>query len=596
MHQWVLCLILEIFLQLCSGTRVQVVPGSKLELPCFTFPTYLSGEPISWKFNGEDIVSLESVTTNASHISISPVNAANQGEYVCSVMDPDQNVEMRRTYSVKLETLNSHTVLVGEGANARLPCNFISAHDVKGNALWFKEGNKFTLLTSAGNTSSEDGRASLLYPMDQDQAMTLSGVTAEDQGLYHCDSPDGLKLSTVRLVVKSALPPPPHSCQGLTAPWEGCEGDHGRSGRVMGSVFRESLTEFSFKLYSVFGDHNAQNNLLYSPISISGALAHLLLGARNKTRAALEGALSLPPMFHCVHSEMKRLREQLSTSLRMASQIYFNTQFNLSESFLKQSAEFYDSEPVKLREDGEENVRMINSWVADKTNNKITQLVKFVSEHTQLMLLNAVSFSGMWTIKFDEKPSKGHFTKLNGDMISVPVLRHDEFLGSTAYVPELKAQVMNFELSGNNSLYILLPRTHKATDLQQVESRLTDAAVRQMIDQVRGAAPQRVQVTLPQIKLNVEQDMSVMMKKLGLVSLFEGANLCGLYAEEPLVLDEAKHKAFLALTEDGVEAAAVTSLGYSRSFLSFSALRPFVLLLWSDTAQVPLFIGRVTEP
>ncbi|KAK7929003.1 hypothetical protein WMY93_005398 [Mugilogobius chulae] len=578
MNWWISCLILKVLLKLCTGTRVHVVPGSTLELPCLPYHTEFSSLTNSWKFNGDDIVSMDS--------------------YACSVTDPEQNVELRTTYSIFVDSLVSFTLLVAEGGNARFPCNFPSAQEGKGNALWFKEttgNNKNIILTRADGTMSADDRATLLYPEDPDQTMSLKEVSMKDQGLYHCDSPDGVKLSIITLVVISAPTSPPHSCDGFTTAWEECEGDHDHS-RITASVLRESMTEFSFKLYSVFKDSNPHNNLLYSPLSISGALTHLLLGARNTTREALEGALSLPPMFHCVHSEMKRLRENLSHSVEIASQIYFNTQFDLSKSFLKQSAEFYDSEPVKLKENSEENVQIINSWVAEKTKNKITELVKSVSEQTQLMLLSAVSFNGMWIIKFNEKPAKSYFTKLNGDMIPVPALRNDDFQGSMVYVSELKAQVMRFELTGNNSLYILLPQTHKASDLVQVESRLTDVAVRQMIDQVKEASPQRIQVTLPQIKLKVEQDMNVMMKKLGLFSLFERANLCGLYAEEPLVLDEAKHKAFLALTEKGVEAAAVTSLGYSRSSLSFSALRPFILLLWSDTAQVPLFIGRVTEP
>lgn len=82
----------------------------------------------------------------------------------------------------------------------------------------------------------------------------------------------------------------------------------------------------------------------------------------------------------------------------------------------------------------------------------------------------------------------------------------------------------------------------------------------------------------------------------GLSSLFEDANLCGLYSEERLVLDDARHRAFLALTEQGVEAGAVTSISFSRTHSSFSALQPFIMLLWSDQANVPLFIGRVTDP
>lgn len=81
----------------------------------------------------------------------------------------------------------------------------------------------------------------------------------------------------------------------------------------------------------------------------------------------------------------------------------------------------------------------------------------------------------------------------------------------------------------------------------------------------------------------------------GLSSLFEDANLCGLYSEDRLLLDDVRHRAFLALTDQGVEAVAVSSATFSRTYNSFSALQPFVFLLWSDQANVPLFVGRVID-
>lgn len=66
----------------------------------------------------------------------------------------------------------------------------------------------------------------------------------------------------------------------------------------------------------------------------------------------------------------------------------------LSESFTNQSIQFYEAVPTRLLETSEENTYMINSWVANKTNNKIQHLVDSVSPSTRLMLLNAVSFRG----------------------------------------------------------------------------------------------------------------------------------------------------------------------------------------------------------
>lgn len=71
-------------------------------------------------------------------------------------------------------------------------------------------------------------------------------------------------------------------------------------------------------------------------------------------------------------------------------------EMTLSESFANQSVQFYEAVPTRLLETSEENTNMINSWVANKTNNKIQRLVNSVSPSTQLMLLNAVSFKGQW--------------------------------------------------------------------------------------------------------------------------------------------------------------------------------------------------------
>lgn len=72
-----------------------------------------------------------------------------------------------------------------------------------------------------------------------------------------------------------------------------------------------------------------------------------------------------------------------------------------------------------------------------------------------------------------------------------------------------------FDLTGDSSLYILLPLSNTAQDLQQVEDRMTDMVVRDMINTMKQTAPQLIEVTLPVIKLDVQSDMHILIKKLG---------------------------------------------------------------------------------
>ncbi|XP_040892483.1 plasma protease C1 inhibitor [Toxotes jaculatrix] len=593
-----LFLLLQLIFELSSCTHLRVIPGSTLELPCLSFQTDFDETSITWKFNGEDIDAQSQsgsvrVKKDGSYLSISPVTAANEGGYACLVKS--NKIELIRIYNITVDASIGYTIKVEEGSTVHLPCHFPRDSPVLANALWFKEtdGGKRTKLNLEDDSAGDDKRLDLLYPFDYDQTMVLKDTTMEDTGIYYCESADGEKLSTVYIIVEVGPTTTPYSCTRFPTAWEPCQDENSRTGEP---ILQESMAEFSMNLYSYIRESYPSSNVLFSPISISGLLSHLLLGARDHTRKAIERAVCVPHDFHCVHFQMKKLREKLASSLQMASQIYYSPQMNLSESFINQSIEFYEVEPTRLLENSTENTQMINTWVANKTKNKIRHLVDFVSPSTQLMLLNAVSYSGQWMVKFEPKPKKGMFTKLNGDMVKVPLLHHQKYMAAMAYVVELKAQVARFALSGDSSLYILLPRSNKVTDLQQVEERMTDTAVLQMIEHMRTIPPQHIEVTLPQIKLDAQPDMNLLIKKLGLASLFEDANLCGLYTEERVVLDDARHRAFLTLNEQGVEAGSVTSVSFSRSFPAFTALRPFILLLWSDQAKVPLFIGRVTDP
>lgn len=47
---------------------------------------------------------------------------------------------------------------------------------------------------------------------------------------------------------------------------------------------------------------------------------------------------------------------------------------------------------------------------------------------------------------------------------------------------------------------------------------MTDSTVHQMIEQMKTITPQPVEVTLPLIKLDVQPNMNILIKKLGLLA------------------------------------------------------------------------------
>lgn len=52
--------------------------------------------------------------------------------------------------------------------------------------------------------------------------------------------------------------------------------------------------------------------------------------------------------------------------------------------------------------------------------------------------------SGQWKVKFEQKHKKAHFTKLDGDLVRVPILYHQKYMATMTFVVDLKAQVKNY--------------------------------------------------------------------------------------------------------------------------------------------------------
>lgn len=588
-----------------SSVEVNIPEGSGLTLTCYHEKApRVSDASFRWSFRPlrDPIASSLSddwIPLGTQHrLSKQHIHKTDEGEYEC-ITDGylgENRVKIRRTYKVTVDNSASFqlwtVITVTEGDTTYLPCSPTNRSWVN-NGAWLRQtiGGSLKRLEPLEKTSDEqDDGVFWAVPME-DLSITIYNVKLNDSGMYHCQCQDGSKTESqlVELIVE-ALPPP--RCFGYTDPWEVCEEDRSRTA---GAILGESLTDFATKIYAQLRQAKPTGNLLFSPLSLAGVLSHLLLGARDETRTLMEDALSLPRGFSCTHQTMKDLKEQTQESLEMASNIFYSPDRNVSESFVNQSMEFYEAAPIKLTEDHEQSINMINEWVAEKTRHRITNLMDSM-DASQLILLNTVYFLGKWKQPFDGNRF-GSFTTLNGDMAKVPILYKAKYKLSMKFFNSLRAQVAAFPLTGQNRMLILVPTTPALKDLQAMEDRMTDTVMREIAEGMDKVTPTVAEVTLPKLKMDISTDMNRLLGDIGLGQLFVDPNLCGVFPEaSDMALSDAKHRASLTLSESGVEAAAASSLSFARSFPSFSALQPFVLVLWSDQAKCPLFMGRVTRP
>ncbi|KAF4072707.1 hypothetical protein AMELA_G00266010 [Ameiurus melas] len=616
------CFVLLLFLGFSSPfPTITLLKGSQFKLQCLPDSDLLAPE-YSWTFkhqpNKSTAVKIQfsPLIDTDEALELNPVEFHHAGIYKCVAKGFTETATktMKRTFTINVldpEKLPLITWTIHEGAEGEsvtLPC-FTPPETVKSlnsvKAKWFKvkelengfdeqEIKPVLRRKSSVKKKETPGTRKFYWASDgkvQDWSIEIDSLEPGDESLYRCDIDTGSRKEKLLLELVVQRAPPPR-CLNDSHPWEPCPDPDNKSWEA---ILHESLTEFSVNLYKTVNGIEPESNLFFSPISIAVLLSQLLLGTRRETRTELEKGLSLPTGFTCIHSEMKRLSSKTKQSLLIANHIFFNPGLKLQEAFINQSKEFYDSVPQKLTNDSARNVKLINSWVANHTQNRITELVDSVDESIEFILLNAVYFIGKWKGTFEVRD--GEFTTFSGEVLSVPILYSLNFNLATGYIHELKAQVGKFALTGKNSLYVILPSSETKRGLQVTEALLTEENIRHMVTEMASVAPISCEVSLPKVKLLVTTDLLLLLKKLKLSGLFNDPNLCGIFDQNKVTpLSDARHRAFLSLTEKGVEAAAASSISFSRSFSNFNALRPFVLIVWNEEINTPLFIGRLLHP
>jgi serpin B len=148
------------------------------------------------------------------------------------------------------------------------------------------------------------------------------------------------------------------------------------------------------------------------------------------------------------------------------------------------------------------------------------------------------------------------------------------------------------------SMLFILPENGK---ISAVESGLTS-------DFLAGLASSMQEKTLyaaiPKFKFTTSStSLKDILESLGMAAPFsDAADFSGIDGTRDLFIQDAIHKAFVAVDERGTEAAAATAVIIGRTSvpvdppLYFTADRPFIFLIRDNTTGAVLFMGKLANP
>ncbi|XP_053457668.1 serpin B9 isoform X2 [Nycticebus coucang] len=373
-------------------------------------------------------------------------------------------------------------------------------------------------------------------------------------------------------------------------------------------ILAEANGTFAISLLKILCQDNPSHNVFYSPMSVSSALAMVLLGAKGNTAAQMAQVLSLNTEKD-IHRSFQSLLTEVNKPgtqylLRTANRLFGEKTCKFLSIFKESCLQFYHAELEQLSFviTAEESRRHINTWVSKKTEGKIRELLldNSIDAQTRLVLVNAIYFKGRWHEQFDKIYTREMPFKVNQKEQRPVQMMFQEATFKIGYISEARAQVLDLPYAGRElSMLVLLP--DDGVELAEVERNLTFEKFMAWT-KPESMKSTDVEVLLPKFTLQEDYDMETVLQCLGMVDAFQQgkADLSAMAVETDLCLSKFVHKSFLEVNEEGTEAAAASGLIVIQDCMEsgprFCADHPFLFFIRHNTANSLLFCGRFSSP
>ncbi len=204
---------------------------------------------------------------------------------------------------------------------------------------------------------------------------------------------------------------------------------------ALGKAAADGNNQFSSELlqHYLHSPDQKDQNLFFSPFSISSAIGMTAEGARGNTQKEIRalfhlsdndsirqwGFSSLISMINGKHAHY---------TLNTTNALWIQKDEVLQKDFLHSTKNYYQAsaELVDYKADPEQARKTINDFVASKTNNLIKELIApgiIQPDLTKLILTNTIYFKGDWEHAFDpEYTRKMPFKTSSGTEAEMPMM------------------------------------------------------------------------------------------------------------------------------------------------------------------------------
>lgn len=370
-----------------------------------------------------------------------------------------------------------------------------------------------------------------------------------------------------------------------------------------------SVNLFGTDLFRQLALADPTSNIVMSPASIALALGMAAAGASGATLTEFLRVLrvdgeSTTAADTQLHADMNAIEASLTARTRsgvkieIANSTWLHDEMTVAQGYLDVLAAQYGVgvEVVDFVSDAEGARRAINTWVAERTKDRIPELLApdALDELTRFVLVNAMSLEARWAEPFSPDLTRdAPFTTAAGETVDVPTMVRQAVL---PYASGDGWQAVELAYVGNElAMLLFLPEPGFLQTFEEI-FLVTDAT--------QYLEPRLALIQLPRWDTASNVALADELLSLGLTTAFgEVADFTRITTDLPLHITQVVHQANITVGEEGTEAAAATAvIGEAGSappeeepaVLTFD--HPFVFALRDRISGAVLFLGRVADP
>src|SRR5574341_183891 len=309
---------------------------------------------------------------------------------------------------------------------------------------------------------------------------------------------------------------------------------------------------FALDLYQSLRQNDG--NLIFSPFSLSIALAMTYAGARGETESQMTQTLhfdlpqaQLHPAFNALDLQLVQRgqapsKDEQPLQLNIANSVWAEQTFSFLQAFLDTIAQNYGAgiQLADFLHQYEAVRKEINRWVSGQTKNKINDLIPegVLDSSTKMVLVNAIYFKADWESQFDPADTKdAPFHLLDGSEVQVKMMSNG--LYGVPYIRGDGYQAVELAYQGGTAaMDLILPDEGQFAEFEaSLNSQKLDEILSRMQDTT-------LMLEMPKFNFEAEFDLKDQLSAMGMSEAFDPdrADFSGMTGARDLFVSAVVHK------------------------------------------------------